>query len=69
MQWNLLKVQMFLFVDLLGPYVLFIWGVKFQTPSIWDIETNSPSIEGFDISMATSFVHPFEDMGWYFHIV
>jgi hypothetical protein len=45
---------MFLFVDLLKPFVLFVEGVKIQTPSTRDIETNFPSIEGFDVSMATS---------------
>jgi hypothetical protein len=27
------KVQMLLFVDLLGPFMLFVKGVKFQAPS------------------------------------
>ncbi len=53
------KVWMLLFVNLLGPFVLFVGGVKFRTPSTWDVKTKSPSTKGFDISMATSFVCPF----------
>jgi hypothetical protein len=53
------KVQMLLFVDLLGPSMLFIRGLKFQAPSIWDIEANCPSTKGFYVPMATSYVCPF----------
>ncbi len=37
------KVWMLLFVDLLGPFVLFIGGVQFWTPSTWDVKANSLS--------------------------
>jgi hypothetical protein len=59
-QWNLRRVGMLLFVDLLEPYVLFIGGVKFQAPSTWNVKTYFPSTKGFNVSMATSFVHSFE---------
>jgi hypothetical protein len=32
--------------------------VKVRAPFIWNVEVDSPSIERFDVSMATSFVHP-----------
>ncbi len=53
------KVGMLLFMDLLGPSVLFLGGVKFQAPSTWNVKTYFPSTEGFNVSMATSFVHSF----------
>jgi hypothetical protein len=49
---------MFLFVDLLKPFMLFIRGVKIQAPSTWNVNVDYISIEGFDVSMATSFVRP-----------
>jgi hypothetical protein len=41
--------------------MLFIGGAGggVWVSSIWDIDVNSPSIEGFYVCMATFFVHPF----------
>jgi deoxycytidine triphosphate deaminase len=44
-----------LFLDLLKPLVLFMIEVQIQAPSIGDV-VNFSSIEGFGISMATSWV-------------
>ncbi len=52
------KVWMLLFVDLLRPFMLFVSRVQIRVLSIWNIKVNYPSIEGFDVSMATFFVHP-----------
>ncbi len=52
------KVWGFLFVDMLKPFMLFIKGLKIRAPSTWDVEVDYLSIEGFDISMAMSFVRP-----------
>ncbi len=47
-------------MDVLGPFVLFANRVEIWAPFTWNVETNSPSIEGFGISMAmaTIFIDP-----------
>ncbi len=52
------KVQVLLLVDLLRHIILFIGGVEIWTPSIWDIKANFPSIERFNIPMATFSINP-----------
>ncbi len=54
------RVWMLLFMDLLGPFMLFVGGVKSWALSTWDVEANVFSIEGFNVSMATSSVQPSE---------
>jgi hypothetical protein len=44
---------------LLKPFCVVCRGVKFWTPSTQDLEAYSPSTKAFEISMATSSVHPF----------
>jgi len=50
------KVQVLLFLDLLGPFVLFMIRVQIQAPSTWDIEVDFSFTKGFGIPMATSWV-------------
>jgi hypothetical protein len=45
------KVWMLLFVDLFGPFVLFVNGMQTWTPSAQNLEVNFPSTQGFCISM------------------
>jgi hypothetical protein len=59
-QWNMLKVQVLLFVDILRPYVLFVKGVKFWALSTWNLEIDYTSTKGFSFSMATFSVRPSE---------
>ncbi len=49
---------MSLFVNLLGPYVLFASGVEIWAPFTWDVEVDSPSTKRFDVSMATFSINP-----------
>jgi len=56
--WNLLKGLSVVICGFIKTFYLFIGKVQIQTPSIWNIEADLLSNERFNISMATSFVHP-----------
>jgi hypothetical protein len=51
---------MLLFVDLLGPSMLFIGGVEIWAPSTWKIKIKFPSIKKFYVSMAMFFIDPLQ---------
>ncbi len=58
-QWNLSKGLNVVICGFIKTFCVVCRGYEIQTPSTWDVKANFPSTKWFDISMATSFVHPF----------
>jgi hypothetical protein len=58
-QWNLSKGLNVVICGSIRTFCAICRGVKFWTPSTWNIKSNSPSTKRFHVSMATSFVRPF----------
>jgi hypothetical protein len=57
-QWNLSKGSNVAICEFIKILCVVYRGLKFWTPSLWNIDANSPSTKGLNISMATFFVHP-----------